>query len=112
METKANILIMLAAALWGGIGVFFKQLSALGFTSMQMVAIRVTVAIVVLVALVLVKDRSLFHIHWKDVWCFVGTGMMSLAFFNWCYFTAIDLMSLSVVAILLYTSQIFVMIFR
>lgn len=30
MEKRSSLLIMLAAALWGGIGVFFKQLSAIG----------------------------------------------------------------------------------
>ena len=56
-------------------------------------------------------SRKLLRIHLKDIWCFMGTGMVSLAFFNWCYFTAIDKMSLAVAAILLYTSPIFVMLF-
>lgn len=102
---------MMAAALWGGIGLFFKQLSALGYTSMQVVAIRVLTAAITLGIVVLIVDRKLFKIRWQDIWCFVGTGMVSLAFFNWCYFTAIDQMSLAVAAILLYTSPIFVMLF-
>lgn len=102
---------MLAAALWGGIGIFFKQLSAIGYTSMQVVAIRVLTAAITLGIVVLLMDRKLFKIRWQDLWCFVGTGMVSLAFFNWCYFTAIDQMSLAVAAILLYTSPIFVMLF-
>ena len=111
MEKRSSLLIMLAAALWGGIGVFFKQLSALGFTSMQVVAIRVLTAAITLGIVVLLVDRRLFKIRLKDIWCFIGTGMISLAFFNWCYFTAIDKMSLAVAAILLYTSPIFVMLF-
>ena len=44
MKTKSTIYIILAAALWGGIGVFFNVLSDVGFTQMQVVAIRVTSA--------------------------------------------------------------------
>ena len=39
-RTKAGACIILAAALWGVIGVFFNLLSGLGFTQMQVVAIR------------------------------------------------------------------------
>ena len=56
MEKRSSLLIMLAAALWGGIGVFFKQLSALGFTSMQVVAIRVLTAAITLGIVVLLVD--------------------------------------------------------
>ncbi len=84
MERHASLLIMLAAALWGGIGIFFKQLSAIGYTSMQVVAIRVLTAAITLGIVVLLMDRKLFKIRWQDLWCFVGTGMVSLAFFNWC----------------------------
>lgn len=111
MKAKSSIFIMLAAALWGGIGVFFKVLSGVGFTQMQVVAIRVTAAAVTLTLYILVKDRSLLRVRLKDCWCFVGTGIISLVFFNWCYFTAIEMTSLAVAAVLLYTSPIFVMLF-
>lgn len=104
-------MIIAAAALWGGIGVFFKMLSAAGFTQMQVVAIRVTTAAIALTLYILVKDRSLLKVRLRDCWCFVGTGIISLVFFNWCYFTAIELTSLAVAAVLLYTSPIFVMLF-
>lgn len=111
MKTKSSLMIIAAAALWGGIGVFFKMLSAAGFTQMQVVAIRVTTAAIALTLYILVKDRSLLKVRLRDCWCFVGTGIISLVFFNWCYFTAIELTSLAVAAVLLYTSPIFVMLF-
>lgn len=111
MKTKSTLYIILAAALWGGIGVFFNILSDVGFTQMQVVAIRVTSAAIALTLYILVRDRSLLKVKLRDCWCFVGTGIISLVFFNWCYFTAIEMTSLAVAAVLMYTSPIFVMLF-
>ena len=111
MKTKSTLYIILAAALWGGIGVFFNILSDVGFTQMQVVDIRVTSAAIALTLYILVRDRSLLKVKLRDCWCFVGTGIISLVFFNWCYFTAIEMTSLAVAAVLMYTSPIFVMLF-
>ena len=111
MKTKSTIYIILAAALWGGIGVFFNVLSDVGFTQMQVVTIRVTSAAAALTLYILIRDRSLLRVKLKDCWCFVGTGIISLVFFNWCYFTAIEMTSLAVAAVLMYTCPIFVMLF-
>ena len=102
---------MIGASLWGGIGVFFNMLSDVGFTQMQVVAIRVAAAAIALTLYLLVTDRSKLRVKLRDCWCFVGTGIVSLVFFNWCYFTAIQMTSLAVAAVLLYTSPIFVMLF-
>ncbi|MCR1898607.1 DMT family transporter [Irregularibacter muris] len=111
MKKTSYLYVIFAATLWGGIGVFFKILSGLGFSQMQVVAIRVTSAAIALTLYILIKDPSLLKIKLKDCWCFVGTGIISLVFFNWCYFTAIELTSLAVAAVLMYTSPIFVMLF-
>ena len=110
-RTRACLCIILAAALWGVIGVFFNLLSGLGFTQMQVVAIRSATAAAALGLYLLVRDRPLFRVRLRDCWCFVGTGVFSLVFFNWCYFTAMELTSLAVAAVLLYTAPVFVMLF-
>ena len=102
---------MIGASLWGGIGVFFNMLSDVGFTQMQVVAIRVTAAAAALTLYLLATDRAKLRVKLRDCWCFVGTGIVSLVFFNWCYFTAIQMTSLAVAAVLPYTSPIFVMLF-
>ncbi len=58
----------------------------------------------------LIFDRRLFKIKLKDLWCFLGTGILSILFFSLCYFTTITLTSLSVAAILLYTAPVFVIV--
>lgn len=110
-KTRAYLLIVFAAILWGGIGYFYSSLRAAGFSAMQVVAIRVVIAAVLLASVVLLTKPGLFRIRLRDVWCFAGTGVISLLFFNWCYFSAISRMSLSVAAVLLYTSPVFVMLF-
>lgn len=74
MRTKSCFFIMLAAALWGGIGVFFNLLRTAGFTPMQAVAIRVFTAAAALTLYLFIKDRALFRIHLRDWWCFAGTA--------------------------------------
>lgn len=103
--------IFIAAVLWGCIGVFYKQLSALGFSPLQVVFVRVATAAVLMAVYLLVRNPSCFKIRLRDCWMFLGTGVVSLAFFNFCYFSAMDETSVSVAATLLYTAPIFVMLF-
>lgn len=110
MQKKAYLYIILAASLWGCIGVFLKLLTAAGLDSMESVAVRSTVAAALYFLWLLCTDRRALKVHLRDLWYFVGTGICSLLFFNWCYFNAISLSSLSVAAVLLYTSPVFVML--
>lgn len=55
--------------------------------------------------------RDALKVKLKDVWCFMGTGIVSLTFFSWCYFTTIQASEASIAVVLLYTSPIFVMLF-
>jgi len=57
------------------------------------------------------KDKRLFRIRLTDVWCFLGTGMVSLTCMNLCYFTAMQYVTLSVASVLLYTAPAIVMLF-
>jgi drug/metabolite transporter (DMT)-like permease len=100
--------IILGAALWGTIGLYIDRLSEAGFTSLQIVTLRVVSASVLLVSYLLIKDRNKLNINWRDSLYFIGTGILSVVFFNWCYFTAIKEVSLSVAVVLLYTGPAFV----
>ena len=46
--------------------------------------------------------------HLRDSWCFIGTGLVSIVFFSYCYFKNVEVSSAAVAAILMYTSPIFV----
>lgn len=102
------ILIAISAALWGTIVIFVRVLSAVGFTSMEIVTIRVLVAFLALGMIGIICFRPFLTIRKNDIGLFVGTGILSIIFFNWCYFTAINMMSVSLAVILLYTAPAFV----
>ena len=112
-KAKRNIgpaLILLAGCFWGSMGIFVRRLTDYGFSSIQIVAIRVTLAALVFCILLFIKDPSGFRISVKDIPLFLGLGFGSILFFTVCYFTAITMMPLSTAAILLYTSPIWIML--
>ena len=104
------ILIILAACFWGSMGIFVRKLTTYGFTSIQIVAIRVTLAALIFSLFLLIKDRAGFKISPKDIPLFLGLGLGSILFFTICYFAAITIMPLSTAAILLYTSPFWIML--
>ena len=114
MENKKRkfgpALILLAGCFWGSMGIFVRRLDSFGFSSIQIVSIRVTLAALIFCILLLVKDPSGFRIAGKDIPLFLGLGFGSILFFTVCYFTAITMMPLSTAAILLYTSPIWIML--
>ena len=113
MERKQSIgplLIILAGIFWGSMGIFVRKLGTYGFTSVQIVAIRITLAALVFSIVLFIRDRSGFRITLRDLPLFLGLGFGSILFFTVCYFTAITIMPLSTAAILLYTSPIWIML--
>lgn len=77
---------------------------------MNVVAVRVLCSAAFLSAGCVAFRRKLFRVAVRDVWCFAGTGIVSIIFFNFCYFKTIELTSLAVAAVLLYTAPVFVML--
>lgn len=102
--------IFAAGVLWGSMGIFVKSMREIGFTTFEIVFIRVFVSLVCMTGYIYIKDKSLFKVKIKDLPLFFGSGVISLVFFTFCYFSAMQLCSISVAAVLLYTSPIFVMI--
>ena len=104
-----TLFILLAGCSWGSIGIFIRTFNKLELGSMEIVALRAVFTAVFMALFLLVYDRKLLHIRLKDIWCFAGTGIVSMAFFNICYFRLITVSSLSVAAVMLYTAPVFVM---
>lgn len=110
MKKLAPILIILAGCLWGTMGLFVRQLNAMGLASMEIVEVRSILAALILFACTALKDRRLLKLRPKNLWPLAGSGVLSIVFFNYCYFRTIAMMNLSAAAILLYTAPIFVML--
>ena len=104
------LLIILAGILWGSMGIFVRRLNAWGISSMEIVLLRSVVTCLCMLLIILVTDSGKLKIRLKDGWVFLGTGFFSIIMFNYCYFSAIVLTSLSVAAVLLYTAPVIVML--
>lgn len=110
MKRFALVFILIAGILWGSMGLFVRELNSRGLASMDIVALRAVVTFVVLLIYMILFQRPLLKIRLRDLWCFLGTGICSIVFFNLCYFKAITLTSLSAAAVLLYTAPAIVMV--
>lgn len=110
MKKAAPFLILLAGILWGSMGLFVRTLNGQGLASMGIVSLRAIVTAVSMLIFLLIFDRRYLQIKIRDIWCFFGTGILSIIFFNYCYFSAITLTSMSVAAVLLYTAPAIVMV--
>ena len=77
----SSIFIIIAGILWGIISVFVTSLKSIGFSSMEVVALRVIFSAIILLIYLLVTDRSKLKIKLKDIPLFCGTGICSIVFF-------------------------------
>ena len=111
IKKAAPVFVMGAAILWGILVIFIKNLSSAGLESMEIVTLRVYGAALVLVTGLLLYNKKLLKIRIKDAWCFVGTGVVSIVFFSYCYFKNVTVSSVAVSSILMYTSPIWVTLF-
>ncbi len=99
-----------AGCLWGIISLFLKPLLNMGFSQVQITALRCLVAAMILGIYMAINERHLFKIKLKDLWIFLGTGLLSLMFFTITYFYSMTYNGVCVAVILLYTSPVFVML--
>ena len=113
-ETKAPAgayaSILLAAALWGIIGLWNRRLMAGGFSPTDIVVVRNFGGMALLALIFAVKDRSVFRVKREHLKYFFGTGVISVVLFTVCYFSCQKVCSLAVASILLYTAPSFVVL--
>ena len=105
-----TIYILIAASLWGSMGIFSRYLNAAGFGAFEVTQVRVTVGFIIVGTYLLLFNRSMLKIKLKDLWCFLGTGIVSLLLFCICYFKSMEYVSIATAGVLLYTAPTFVML--
>jgi len=108
MKRVAPFLVIAAGILWGTMGIFVRSLNDMGLNAMQIVEVRCIIAALLLIPFIYIKDKSLLKITKKNIAPLAGSAVFSIIFFNFCYFSAIEIMDMAVAAILLYTAPIFV----
>lgn len=104
------LFILIAGTCWGLIGLFNRQLLAVGLTPRDIVLLRNMGGLLLLTLVFLVVDRSIFKINPRHLPYFVGTGIVSVVVFTLMYFSCQQYCSLAVAAILLYTAPTFVVL--
>lgn len=109
-KTRPVLAIMAAASLWGFIGLFSYILMFYGFSPVQVIAVRTIAGALFMTAFLLMRSPVLLKINLRDIWMFIGTGIISVVLFNLFYLTTFTLSSLSVAVMLLYTAPVFVML--
>lgn len=107
-EHRAVIDVLIAATSWGCIGVFTRALYALGMSPLSIAFFRSLVAAILLGIYFGCFQRDILRIQIKDLWMFVGTGIISIGAFNVLYFYTQTQTTLSIAAVLLYTAPFFV----
>lgn len=109
-KEKAGTLVLTAGVLWGIIGIFSRSLSAAGVSVIQITALRSTVTAIGLFFFLFLRHRQKLRIALKDIWMFLGTGLLSVSLFNIFYFMTMQQADLSVAAVLLYSGPFFVIV--
>lgn len=110
IQKAAPVFVTGAAILWGILVIFIKNLSGAGLGSMEIVTLRVYGSAIILVPALFLYNKKLLRMRLKDAWCFVGTGVVSIVFFSYCYFKNVTVSSVAVSSILMYTSPVWVTI--
>ena len=102
--------ILMAAALWGGIGISVRYIAGFGLTSIQSACVRIFVTTLCLFLYLVCTDSTKLKIHLCDLKYYFGSGILSILLNNVCYAVSVRVNSLSMAAILLYTSPFIVVI--
>lgn len=107
-DKRYYLYVISGAILWGLISLFSNTLADFGLSPKNIVAIRSFGAAVILFVIFAIKDRNLLKIDIRDIKYFIGTGIISFVFFNWCLFTSMNECSAAIAVVLLYTAPVFV----
>ena len=111
MKQRMPALAVLGAGItWGVISLFVRRLSAAGLAPLQISLLCMVTAALVFVPFAALRDPKKLRIRLRDIWRFIGTGIVSVVLFNTLYFYATVHSQASVAVVLLYTSPAFVLL--
>lgn len=111
MKKLMTIFPVISGIMWGSAGIFVRTLSNLGMDAYTIVSTRVIAAVLMIFVGLCIYNPSYLKIKIKDIWVFFLTGMIGMFAINLCYNRAIQEVTLSLAAVLLSMSPIFVLIF-
>ena len=109
-KSKALATIIFTSFLFATQGIFFRNLTPLGFTPIQLTAVRGVVSAVLLSIFVLLTRPGLFRATAKELLLFIPAGVFM--FLCACtYYLALSHTTIATATVLMYSSPIYVLIF-
>ncbi len=109
MRSLLLALPILSGVMWGAAGIFVRVLSDEGMDSMTIVLSRVSFSALMMLTLILLTDRKLLRFRSKDAWMFLACAV-AMILLNLFYTMAVDRVSLSLAAVLLGLSPVFMLV--
>lgn len=110
MKKLMSFFAIISGILWGSGGVFVRTLTKMGMDPYTIISTRVIVAVLIIFIGLMIYDKKCFKIRIKDIWIFIVAGMIGMFGINLCYNFAIRELTLSLAAVLLSMSPIFVLV--
>jgi DME family drug/metabolite transporter len=113
--TKSNLGLAAAAAaatLWAISGVFAKILMMRAVSPSQLVFYRSAIGSAVVAAALLLKNRTLLKVSWRDLPFLIGLGVLGLALTQFFYYAAIQSMSVGLAILLQYLAPLWILLFE
>ena len=101
---------ILAGILWGATGIFIRKSMALGMNSITVISSKVTIASIIMIIFITIYNKSLLKIKLKDIYIFISAALLGMFAVNVFFNESVHLLSLSLAAVLLSLSPIFVLI--
>ena len=109
MRSALLILPILSGVMWGAAGIFVRTLSEYGFDGQTIAFSRVLIAMIMMLLLILATDRRMLSFRRHDIWLFILCAV-SMTGLNVFYTIAADELSLSLAAVLLSLSPVFMVL--
>ncbi len=109
-RSRAVLLVVAAAVMWGTYGSFVTAISARGMSGNVIVFLRFLATCIPVFLYLFFSDREKLRVKAKDLPLFLANGLASILFFTACYTAAIRETKIAVAAALLYTSPAMVML--
>lgn len=110
IKKRAFLFIITAGILWGTSGLFVAALEPMGYTALQMSAMRGTVAFLCFAVYALIRCRSVFSTDLKTLMLYIALGL-SLFGTGTFYFVSMQMTSVSTAVVLMYMAPIYVTVF-
>lgn len=107
-QYRNYVLVFVAGALWGTVGVFVKFMQSYGSTSNYTSFLRVLFGGIILVVLTLIKEGpKAFKLSKNTMISCVLLGVFTQGIFNLSYNSAINTAGMALASVLLYTAPVF-----